>query len=475
MALYLYRLGKAAYLNPLKVIAAWLVVLGGLIGAGLAFSEPTADNFKVPGMPSEYAGKILEKNFGGAGADPFTESNATIVFRANDGTLRDPQNVRAMDTVLAEIAKIDHVVDPELVTNPVTAPMPDPATLPPRLRQQVEAQAQQQEIIAATKSTEQRQADEAVLSQVSGDARVARVDVEFGRKIYDLPKNTPDKIRAAAQKGRDLGIQVETEGSAAVGEKPPGGESEAIGVAVAALVLIITFGSLVAWGLPLINALIAVPVALFGIETATGFWRIGTFPEVLTIMIGLAVSIDYVLFIVSRYRHELTRRPTRERADRAEAAGIAVGTGGSAVIFAGLTVIVALAALAFIGVPFLGEMGVAAAWGVAVAVAVAVSFLPAVLGLFGTRVFAGRVKGLHPPDTPEGDAHTSLGSRWGTLVRRAPIVVCLAGVAILGVIAIPATDMKTALPGSSTSEKSTTERKAYDLIAQAWGPGAASP
>ncbi|ADG80615.1 Queuine tRNA-ribosyltransferase OS=Tsukamurella paurometabola (strain ATCC 8368 / DSM / CCUG 35730 / CIP 100753 / JCM 10117 / KCTC 9821 / NBRC 16120 / NCIMB 702349 / NCTC 13040) OX=521096 GN=tgt PE=3 SV=1 [Tsukamurella paurometabola] len=482
MALLLYRLGKFAYLNRFKVIAVWVLLLIGMGVGAATLSKPTVDNFNLPGLPSEKATDIVNAQFGGQGSDdPFTSASATIVFHAKDGKLTDPKNTAGIDKTIEEIkgltkdengTQVSIVKDPNLLHNP-TGKLDD-GVLTPAQRDTLAAMQAQQKDIASTKSPEQQKADAAVTSTVSPDGKTAKLKVDFIGKVTDLPKDTAEKIKDARIAGQDASqgsLQVEADGSAAKGMEDMGMTSELIGMLVAAIVLIITFASLVAWGLPLMNAIIAVPVALAGVMIATRFIELGTFPTVLTSMIGLAVTIDYALFIVSRFRHELRRLGATTKEQRAEAAGIAVGTAGSAVIFAGLTVIIALAALAFIGMDFLGQMGVAAAWGVLIAVIVALTLLPALLGLFGSKVFAGRVKGLHPPDTDEGEGRTANGLRWANVIKKVPVVTLLAGVAVLGILAIPMKDMQTALPSSGMSEKSTSERKAYDLTSDAWGKG----
>ncbi len=483
MALFLYRLGRFAYLNRFKVIAAWLLVFVGMLGGGVALKGATVDNFSLPGLPSAKATDIVSKNFHSGGDDPFTSASATIVFHAKEGVLTDPANAAGIDRTIADIKgltkdvdgkQVPLVQDPELLHNPTTKV--DPATLTAEQRSKLAAAAEQQKTILSTKSSaEQKEADAAATSSVSPDGKTAKITVDFAGKVTDLPSTLSEDIKKAREAGEassNGGLQIEADGSAARGAEDMGGTSEMIGMIVAAIVLIITFASLVAWGLPLMNAIIAVPVAIGGVMLASHFIELGTFPTVLTSMIGLAVTIDYALFIVSRYRHELRRLGATTREQRAEAAGIAVGTAGTAVIFAGLTVIIALAALAFIGMDFLGQMGVAAAFGVLVAVIVAITLLPALLGLFGAKVFAGRVKGLHPQDTDEGEGRTANGLRWANVVKKVPLVTLIAAVAVLGILAIPIKDMKTALPGSGMSEKSTSERQAYDLISDAWGKGA---
>ena len=186
-----------------------------------------------------------------------------------------------------------------------------------------------------------------------------------------------------------------------------GGKSELLGVGVALLVLIITFGSLIAAGLPIITALVGVGLGMIGIYLATAFTTIGTSTPTLATMVGLAVGIDYTLFILMRYRTELHHTD-----DRQEAVGRAVGTAGSAVVFAGgLTVLIALSALSVVGIPFLTGMGLAAAGTVLLAVLVALTLLPAILGLLKSKAFGGSIRKQHVKRDEDGLILNN-GVRW---------------------------------------------------------------
>ena len=248
-----------------------------------------------------------------------------------------------------------------------------------------------------------------------------------------------------------------------------GGSSELIGVAVALLVLILTFGSLVAAGLPIITALFGVALGVTGITAMTAITDVGSTTPMLATMIGLAVGIDYALFILARYRSELQHTDDRE-----EAVGIAVGTAGSAVVFAGLTVLIALSALAVVRIPFLTTMGIAAAGTVFVAVLVALTLLPAFLGLLKSKAFAGRVRRYQPAREADGKILNN-GVRWARLVGRAPVAVVVLVVVGLGALALPMTNLHLAFPSDSTAAADTTQRKASDLSAAAFGPGRDAP
>ena len=446
MATFLYRIGRFAYRRKGVVLAAWLSLLV-LIGVGAAtLSGPTSESFSIPGTPAQQAQDLMAERFPGA-ADPMNSLSARVVFAAPDGqTLDTPQNEAAMNAVIDQMKTIPEVTAKDTLANPVVA---NSAMLD-----------------AASERGPTGVADTRYVSPLSPDKTVGYVDVPFTGDMGDVNDELRGAIDDAAQAGRDVGLTVEVSGSAASEQEPPGGTTELVGIGVAAIVLMLTFGSLVAAGLPLITAIIGIAIGSLGITIATGFVDLSSMTPTLAIMIGLAVAIDYSLFIVSRYRNELTRTE-----DRAEAAGRAVGTAGSAVVFAGLTVIIALVALRVVGIPFLSDMGAAAAFTVAIAVLIALTLLPAILGLFGTKAFAGKVPFVKAAD----DEKPKLATRFAQFVTRVPAVTLVAGVLLLGLLAIPATNLALSLPTEATGDPATSARKAYDLVDDGFGPGKNGP
>ncbi|MEE2031666.1 MMPL family transporter [Rhodococcus chondri] len=471
MATYLYRIGKFAYRRKGAVLSFWIAVLV-LFGVGAAtLSGPTTDSFTLPGTPAQQTQDLMAERFPAA-EDPMSALSARYVFQAPEGqTLDDPTNQEAVEEVLAAVRGIERVSAPAKI---------DPATASPEqqagvLVNPVRADAglvEQMKAAAAQQGTpeEAALADARALSPLSADRTVGFVTVPFDGAITDANETMREKIVAAADLGRDAGLNVQVSGTAAAEMTMPGGTAELIGIGIAAIVLTLTFGSLVAAGLPLITALVGIGIGSLGITIATGFADLSSMTPTLAIMIGLAVAIDYSLFIVSRFRHELTLS-----SDRAEAAGRAVGTAGSAVVFAGLTVIIALMALSVVGIPFLSVMGYAAAFTVLMAVLIAITLLPAVLALFGEKAFAGRIPGLSQSD-PEGDQATpGAALKFIGAVTRRPLVPLVAGVVLLGVLALPATGLRLALPSEATGDPKTSARQAYDLIEEGFGPGRNGP
>ncbi|MFI6432688.1 MMPL family transporter [Rhodococcus oryzae] len=474
MATYLYRIGKFAYRRKGTVLSIWLTLLV-LMGVGAAtLSGPTNDSFSIPGTPAQQAQDLMAERFPeAAGSDPFNSLSARFVFAAPNGqTLTDPANEAAMDAVLDKVRGIEQV-DPAAKIDPAAPPaagerstaLVNPVVAHDGLIEMVTQQAQE-----SGKPLDRALADAQALSSLSADATVGYVDVPFTGEVTDVTDELTAEIDAAAQVGRDAGLNVQLSGSAAQVQEAPGGTTELIGMAVAAVVLMITFGSLVAAGLPLISAIIGVGIGSLGITIATGFTELGSMTPTLAIMIGLAVAIDYSLFIVSRFRHELTVTDNRE-----EAAGRAVGTAGSAVVFAGLTVIIALVALRVVGIKFLTDMGMAAGFSVFIAVLIALTFLPAMLGLFGSKVFAGRIPFVKAKDPESGSMQPGSAMRYARWVARVPLIPLISGVLLLAVLAVPAAGLKLALPSQATGDPATSARQAYDLIDEGFGPGRNGP
>ena len=247
--------------------------------------------------------------------------------------------------------------------------------------------------------------------------------------------------------------------------------TEVFGVLFAGVVLLITFGSLLSAGLPLLTALIGVGAAFGGISIVAAFAPVSSTAPMLAVMIGLAVGIDYALFILSRHRTQLARGQDPE-----ESAAEAVATAGGAVVFAGLTVIIALLGLLVVGIPFLSVMGVAAAFAVFIAVIGAVTLLPALLGVLGRRLTPKPKSRAHRRANADDDgAKRTMGRRWVDLVLKAPVVFVVLVVGLLGAAAVPALSLDLNLPsgGADTSESS--DANANDLIADGFGPGYNGP
>ncbi|MEV5013842.1 MMPL family transporter [Streptomyces sp. NPDC053780] len=432
MATFLYKLGRLAFRRRHFVALIWVALLT-LAGVGAASAPPAGStSFSIPGTEAQKAFDLLEQRFPGQSADGAT---ARVVFKAPSGEkMTDAGNKATVEKTVDELADGSEVAS---VADPYTG------------------------------------------NAVSKDGTIAYASVRYDVSGMELEESTKHALEDAAEQARESGLTVEVGGDA-LQAVPETGATEIIGIAVAAVVLVITFGSLVAAGLPLLTALIGVGIGVSSITALASALELGSTTSILAMMIGLAVGIDYALFIVSRYRAELA-----EGREREDAAGRAVGTAGSAVVFAGLTVVIALVGLAVVNIPMLTKMGVAAAGTVAIAVLIALTMIPALLGYAGRRVkpagarggLLGRRRGgaKSEPKKETEPAKANLGTRWASFVVRRPLAVLLLGVIGLGAAAIPASDLELGLPDDGSQPTSTTQRRAYDLLSEGFGPGFNGP
>ncbi|MFF2137673.1 MMPL family transporter [Streptomyces sp. NPDC058193] len=411
MAILLYRLGRLSFRRRGRVVALWLLLLALLGGGAAAFSGPTTSKFSIPGTESQKALDSLSREFPQAGG-----ATGTIVVAAPEGGKLTPGAVAPVTQEAAKVPGVLAAVDP-----------------------------------FASKA-------------VSRDGRYALVQVQFTSGVDGITDAQREAFSEAGASVPDLRVE---HGGEIMRGVPEIGSTEVIGVAVAALVLVLTFGSLVAAGMTLLNALVGVGAGMAGLFALSSVVELTSTAPILALMLGLAVGIDYSLFITSRYRHYLT-----DGMDGEEAAGRAVGTAGSAVVFAGATVVIALAGLAVAGVPFLTVMGLAAAATVALAVLVSLTLLPAVLGFAGARVLPRKQRTREPAAaSARVEAESGFGFRWGRIVARLRVPVLVLGVAGLGALALPVQDMRLALPDASTEAVGSPNREAYDLTTEGFGEG----
>ncbi|MFJ9732988.1 MMPL family transporter [Streptomyces sp. NPDC101171] len=424
MATFLYKLGRLAFRRRHFVALIWVALLT-LAGVGAASAPPAGStSFSIPGTEAQKAFDLLEQRYPGMSADGAT---ARVVFKAPDGgKMTDKANKATVRETVKELRSGSEVAS---VADPYAG------------------------------------------HAVSKDGSVAYASVKYKVSGMELEDSAKDALKDAAQDARDAGLTVEIGGDALTAT-PETGSSEVIGIAIAAVVLVITFGSLLAAGFPLLTAIIGVGIGVSTISALASALDLGSTTSILASMIGLAVGIDYALFIVSRYRAELA-----EGREREDAAGRAVGTAGSAVVFAGLTVVIALVGLSVVNIPMLTKMGVAAAGTVAVAVLIALTLIPALLGYAGRRIKPAGEKSrlLGGGRTPKKPGRPNMGTRWASFVVRRPVAVLLLGVIGLGAAAIPAASLELGLPDDGSQPVSTTQRRAYDLLSEGFGPGFNGP
>ncbi|WP_165242850.1 MMPL family transporter [Corynebacterium lizhenjunii] len=464
MAQLLFRVGRWSFLNKWKVIVAWVLLVAAAGGATLALMKPMTSEYSIKGTPAIDATYRAMELFPESG-NPANAPSVNLVFQAPEGQkLSDPANYVAVQEVVDYINTHLNLEPQQRWGNPLD--------VSPEIQRQVIDQFTSMGLPA---ETARQDADN--LAMVNKDETVAYTTFDFDAESpYSVDPADKDVVTQAMELGRSKGLTVEAGGAGFGDEIAINSTSEIIGLAVAFLVLIFTFGSLVSAGMPLISAVVGVGLGAMGVMIATHWVELNDLTPVLAVMIGLAVGIDYALFIMSRYRQE------RSRMDGPDAAGMAVGTAGSSVVFAGATVFIALFALIIARIGFLTAMGLAAAGTVAMAVLVALTLVPAVLGLAGDKAFAGRVPGVagNPTraQTRVGKRHrqrTTLGNRWVRLVHRVPALIMAGVVLSLGALAAPVLHMELALPADTTSNPDTTQRRAADLLSAGFGPGVNGP
>ena len=461
VARLLYTLGRWSYLHKWRVIVAWLLLLGAAAAGALSLMKPFTDEFAIEGTPAINALDTVAENFPDAG-NVATAPSVNVVFAAPEGQRLDsPANMAAMDRTVGYIR--DHLgVEGQRFGNPV------------QVNEELQRTVMDQ--MAEMGMPEERaRADAYNLRMVSDDGRIGYTTFDFdAASSMSVEQADRDVVNEAMQIGRDAGLQVEA-GGAGFGEPiAVKTTSELVGLAVAFVVLVVTFGSLAASVIPLISAVVGVGIGALLVLLTTHWVELNNVTPVLAVMIGLAVGIDYALFILSRFRQEARNLPPDE------AAGMAAGTAGSSVVFAGTTVFTALVALALAGIEFLTWMGLAAAATVAVSVLVALTLVPALLGVWGSKAFAGKVPGVAgnpgPGSRPAKDLdRNSMGRRWVRFVEKAPGLVMAVVVLGLGALTVPVLDLEMALPSDTTSNRDTTQRKSADLMAEGFGPGVNAP
>jgi RND superfamily putative drug exporter len=414
------------------VLGSWLLVLA-LAGSGAVLLGAGTDNtFSIPGTESQAGLEQLSRSF-----PQVSGTNAQFVVVAADGDrITDDEYRDEIEGAVDELADLD-------------------------------------DVLAATSPY-----DEMVNGMINEDETAAIVRLQFDGQSTDVSAETKDELHAVVD---DLAAALPDGSQAALGgdlfaTSIPGVTlTEAVGLLIALLVLIVTFRSFVVAGLPLLTAVLGVGISMAGIFAATAFATVSSTTPLLALMLGLAVGIDYALFIMARHQDQV-----RAGVDPEESAARAVGTAGSAVVFAGVTVLIALIGLGFAGIPFLTTMGVAASVAVAIAVAIAVTLTPAVLGFVKGRI-VGRPPRVRTPkkkktkDAAAPAPRRRFSERWVEGVSQRPVLVSLAVVLGLGIVAIPALSLNLALPNAGVLPKDSEARQSYDIVGEEFGPGFNGP
>lgn len=429
MSTLLYSLGRWSYRHGWRVLIAWLLLLG-IGGAGAALLGQGTDNtFSIPGTEAQEGLEQLGRTFPEASG---TSAQFIVVAAEGDRVDEAPY----LDDIRATIGELEDIEGVLAVTDPF---------------------------------------DEMVTGLVTDEASAAIVRLQFDGQATDVSPEAREALTDVVGELRDelpAGAEAELGGDLFSTSVPGVTITEAVGIIIALLVLIVTFRSFLIAGLPLVTALIGVGLSMALILFATVFTTISSTTPLLALMLGLAVGIDYALFIVARHQDQV-----REGIDPEESIARATGTAGSAVVFAGITVLIALVGLSFANIPFLTTMGIAAALAVAIAVLVTLTLIPALLGFLGGRVrgWQSRARDRRARRSGPTRARRGFAQRWVGGVTKHPIITTVAVIVGLGITAIPATQLALALPNAGMLPESSQARKSYDLIAQEFGPGFNGP
>ena len=453
MSTFLYALGRRAYRAPIRFIAGWLVIFG-LVGAGVAaFAKDFDDDFTLPGSEAQVALDSMRATFPEASGVA-----ASVIVVAADGDSVEDSTYK--DEIEKEVDRLEDLPHVDAVTSPF---------------------------------------DDMVEGAISGDESAAMISVQYDGTQQEVGEAAPDDLLNELEPLRDAlpdGSQVEGGGELFQITGVAISWVEGIGVVIAFIVLLLTLGSFRAAGMPLITALIGVGISVLLVVGSTAFGAVNSSSIMLALMLGLAVGIDYALFIVSRARALLA-----EGHDPLEATGRAVATAGSAVVFAGMTVMIALLGLSLAGIPFLTVMGIGASGSVVIAVLISLTMVPALLGLVKEKITpkpTKRYRRAFATAQKKADDSVSRSSiaaeaeaeagepypktimnkffaGWLRVVTKIPLLTVVIIVGGLALFAIPASNLQLSLPTAGSQEEGTPARTTYDLIDKHFGPGFNGP
>lgn len=417
MASLLARIGGFSARHRWWVIVAWVLLLAIAAFGAAKFSQPTVSTFNISGLKSVETLNTVDREFGGAAGG----GSGSIVFAAPKGeklTAADEATVARLTTSLSAVDGVSTATDPFTAQEKTLAP----------------------------------------------DGRIGYIPVSLTAK--DASVSTQEAIGKAIDSARSSHLEVEASDGLTVVNTPS--SNQLVGIVLALIILLITFGAFAAGGLPILTALLGLGVSVAGIYAATALLPLNSTAPVLAILLALAVGIDYSLFIVNRHRRQLL-----EGMSVRESIPLALGTAGSAVFFAAVTVVIALAGLSVVGVDFLTQMGIAAAAAVVVAMLVALTLTPALLSLFGRFLLSGRARKRLAAGAPKPEPR--MARRWVQLIGRHPVVFLVAALVVLVTLATPVLALRLGLPDSGSDPSSNTDRRAYDLMADGFGAGINGP
>jgi putative drug exporter of the RND superfamily len=432
---YLYRLARWCFRHRRRVLAGWLLAVVVVVVLSVLGHGTEDNNITIPGTESQQVVDLLQ-----AKIPVFSGAQTQVVFASPGSQSVTSQAYAAgIRQAISQMAKVPQVAQ---VKDPILTKL------------------------------------------VSPNGKVALATLLWNTPAATVKDSSLSDLQTAAAPAVQAGLNVQYGGAVYPGWNPKVTETpEVIGIVIALIILLITFGAVTAAVLPILSALIGVVITVTGITALAALFSIATVSTTVAIMLGLSTGIDYGVFILSRHRSQLLAGKPME-----ESVATAVGTAGSAVVFAGATVIVALCGLSVVGIPFLRTMGLVAAAAVLISVLIALTLLPALLGFAGEKIthFVGPRRRTREKTGRVGhaeriarrsatDPSTAAGAAWGRFVVRFRFPVLIAGIGVALVIAIPALSIDLGLPSAISQPTSSTARQAYDLITDNFGPGYNGP
>ncbi|MGV9451473.1 MMPL family transporter [Streptomyces sp. NPDC003635] len=408
----------------LVAVLLWLLALGSVSAGAVTVGTAYSNDYEVAGTESGRATQLLKDGFPGLGGD-----SDTVVWHTDSGTVRAADVQQTMTRTLEEIAELPGVAS-------VTGPY-----------------------------------DGHGASQVSEDGRTAYATVTFDDSAENIDRAEAQAVVDTAKEAEADGLRVELGGTAVGLTESSGGHlAEVVGVAVAALVLFLAFGSLAASLLPIATALVSVGTAYAGTVLLGHVMTVADFAPMLGMLVGLGVGIDYALFIVTRHRRGLKRGLTVD-----ESITNAVTTTGRAVVFAGATVCIALLGMLILRLNFLNGVAIAASLTVVLTVAASVTLLPALLSFIGMRALSRRERRRLVEHGPEPELPTGFAARWSAFVERHPKVLGALALVVITLLALPTLSLRLGTSDQGNNPQTATTRQAYDLLADGFGPGVNGP
>ncbi|MBG0853009.1 MMPL family transporter [Streptomyces spinoverrucosus] len=418
-------MARWCYRHRLVVLVLWVGALFGLGFTATTAGTDYANVFSLPNTDSKRAYDLMEKAFPESAGD-----TDTVVWKVDEGSVRDADVRSRIEPALAEIGRMDGVGE-------VSGPY----------------------------------AGERGAAQVSRDGRIAYAQITFTEQANAIPVELIEDVVDTARAAERDGLQVELGGQAiARTQEPPTGTAELVGIVAAAVVLFLAFGSLFAMLLPIVVAIFGVGTGMLSTMLLSHVTNVPDVAPLLGSLIGLGVGIDYALFIVTRHRRGILRGTKPE-----EAAVTALNTSGRAVLFAGGTVCIALAGMLVMNLRFLDGVVIATSLTVVFSILAAVTLLPALLGLLGMRVLSRRQRHRLAHAGPEPEEASGLAARWSSYVQRRPRAIAALALAVMVVLSLPVLSIRLGATDQGNHQATTTTRQAYDLLAEGFGPGFNGP